>query len=180
MSKPEKKIWGLLAEFETTKAVYHACESCRDEGFTKWDSYTPFPVHGLDKAMGLKASFIPWITLVCGLSGAALGMYLQYWVSAVEYTHIISGKPYNSFQAFVPVTFELGILLGGLSTAFGMFFVNRLPTFYHPVFNSDRFAAVTDDKFFIAIEADDPLYDPRKTKKLLKSLGATHVEELEE
>ena len=180
MPKQENKIWGILAEFDTPKSIYEACEKCRDEGFSKWDSYTPYPVHGLDKAMGLKASFLPWISLIAGLTGAALGFILQYWASAVAYTHTISGKPFNSFQAFIPVTFEMGILIGGLATAFGMFFINRLPTYYHPVFNSERFAAVTDDKFFIAIEAEDPLYDARKTKKFLKKLGATHIEELEE
>jgi hypothetical protein len=92
MPKSEKKMYGLLAEFDTTQAIYRACETVRDEGYTRWDSYTPFPVHGLDKAMGLKASKVPWISLVCGLSGASLGMYLQYWVAAIAYPLTYGGS----------------------------------------------------------------------------------------
>ena len=180
MPEQDKKIFGLLAEFDTPQAIYHACEEVRDAGYTKWDSYTPFPVHGLDKAMGLKASKVPWVSLVAGVTGASLGMILQWWIATSGYETVISGKPFFSFQAFVPVTFELGILFGGLGTALGMFHFNRLPQYYHSVFNSERFKAVTDDKFFIGIEADDKLYDARKTKKLLKKLGATHVEEVED
>ncbi len=174
------KPFGLMAEFDTAQAVYHACEKVRDEGFTRWDSYTPFPVHGLDKAMGLPRSRLPWIVLVMGLSGAGLGMLLQWWVSAVAQPLIISGKPLFSWQAFVPVTFELGVLFGAFGAVFGMFGLNRLPQYYHSVFNSERFSRVTDDKFFIAIEASDPKYDEKKLKKLFKGLGATHIEVVED
>ncbi len=180
MPESDKKIYGLLAEFDNAQDIYRACEQVRDEGYSKWDSYTPFPVHNLDKAMGLPASKVPWISLIAGLTGAGLGMLLQWWISTTAYPTVISGKPFFSFQAFVPVTFELGILFGGLGTALAMLHFNRLPQYYHSVFNSERFKAVTDDKFFIGIEAEDPKYDARKTKKLLKKLGATHVEEVED
>jgi len=180
MAENDKKIFGLLAEFDTPQEIYHACEQVRDEGYTKWDSHTPFPVHNLDKAMGLPASKVPWVSLIAGLTGAGLGMLLQWWISTTAYPTVISGKPLFSFQAFVPVTFELGILFGGLGTALAMFHFNRLPQYYHSVFNSERFKAVTDDKFFISIEAEDPKYDTRATKKLLKKLGATHIEEVED
>ncbi|MCA9705216.1 MAG: DUF3341 domain-containing protein [Myxococcales bacterium] len=174
------KIFGLLAEYETPGELYHACEKVRDAGYGAWDAHTPFPVHGLEKAMGLRPSIVPWIVLVMGLSGAGLGFLLQYWSSAIEYPMIISAKPYNSYQAFVPVTFEMGILLGSFGAVFGMFGLNRLPTLYHSLFNSKRFAKVTDDRFFISIEARDPKYDPNKTRELLESTGALTVEEVED
>ncbi len=174
------KVFGLLAEYETPGELYHACEQVRDAGYGAWDAHTPFPVHGLEKAMGLRPSIVPWIVLVMGFSGAGLGFLLQYWSSAIEYPMIISAKPFNSYPAFVPVTFELGILLGSFGAVFGMFGLNRLPTLYHSLFNSKRFARVTDDRFFISIEARDPKYDPQKTRELLESTGALHVEEVED
>jgi hypothetical protein len=175
-----KKMFGLLAEFETAQQIFTACEGVRDAGYQKWDSYTPFPVHNLDKAMGLKASRLPWIALVMGLTGATLGMTMQWWMNAVDYPFIISGKPYFSFQAFAPITFELGILLGSFGAVFGMLGINRLPQLYHSLFNSERFARVTDHRFFIAIETTDPKYDEAATRQLLEGLGATHVELVED
>ncbi len=176
----EKKIYGMLAEFDSTRAIYHACEEVRDEGYKHWDACTPFPVHGLDKAMGLPPSKIPWIVLGMAILGGIAGFTLQWWTTVIDYPILIAGKPMFSWPAFMPVTFELTVLFGAFGAVFGMFGVNRLPTFNHPLFNSERFQAVTDDKFFIAIEARDPLYDKRKTKKLFKKLGATHIELVEE
>lgn len=174
------KVYGLLAEFETPGELYKACEKVRDAGYGAWDAHTPFPVHGLEKAMGLRPSVVPWIVCVMGFSGAGLGFLLQWWTSAVDYPLIISAKPYNSYQAFVPVIFELGILLGSFGAVFGMFGLNRLPTLYHSLFNSKRFSRVTDDRFFISIEARDPKYDPERTRELLESTGALNVEEVED
>jgi len=176
----EKKTWGLLAEFETPQSIYTACEGVRDEGFRHWDAMTPFPVHGLDRAMGLKASKVPWIVLGMAVFGMLAGFTLQWWTTAIDYPIMIAGKPFFSWPAWIPVTFELTILFGSFGAVFGMFGLNRIPTFNHPVFNSERFLRVTDDRFFIAIEARDPLYDAKKTKKLLQKLGATHVEEVDE
>lgn len=174
------KVYGLLAEYETAADLYHACEKVRDAGYGAWDAYSPFPVHGLEKAMGLRASIVPWIVAFMGFTGAGLGFLLQYWTSAVDYPLIISHKPYNSFQAFVPVTFEAGILLGAFGAVFGMFGLNKLPQLYHSLFNSNRFSRVTDDRFFIAIEARDPRYDVEDTRALLESTGAVAVEEVED
>ncbi|MBC8070222.1 MAG: DUF3341 domain-containing protein [Deltaproteobacteria bacterium] len=174
------KIYGLLAEYDTPGELYHACEKVRDAGYAAWDAHTPFPVHGLERAMGLKRSIIPFIVAVMGFSGAGLGFTLQYWASTIAYPLIISAKPYNSFQAFVPVTFELGILLGAFGAVFGMFGINKLPTLYHSLFNSPRFPRFSDDKFFISIESRDPKYDTERTRKLLESTGAAAVEEVEE
>lgn len=176
----EQKVWGLLAEFDTPQTIYTACESVRDEGYRHWDAHTPFPVHNLDKAMGVPASKVPWIVLAMALFGLTAGITLQFWTTAVDYPVMIAGKPFASWPAWVPVSFELTILFGSFGAVFGMFGLNRLPTFHHPLFNSERFERATNDKFFIAVEARDPLFDAKKTKKLLQKLGATHVEEIAE
>jgi Protein of unknown function (DUF3341) len=176
---PNGPYYGILAEFATTADLYHACERVRDAGFTRWDAHTPFPVHGLDKAMGLKRSLLPWIVLVAGLAGAAGGFGLQWWVHARAYPLVISGKPYFAWPAMVPITFELGVLFAAFGAVFGMLGLNRLPMHNHPLFKSKVFERVTDDAFFISIESWDPRFDPSATGKLLESLGARNVELLE-
>ncbi len=180
MSQPdEKKAFGLLAEFETPKALYLACEKVRDAGYKKWDAHSPFPVHGLDKAMGLKPSVLPWIVAVMAVIGGVGGFFLQVWINVSAYPQVISAKPYVSWPAFVPVTFELTVLLSAFGAVFGMFGLNKLPQLYHSLFESDRFARVTDDKFFISIEADDPQFGTQATKELLSQAGAVHIEEVQ-
>jgi len=174
------KTYGLLAEYETSGALYAACEKVRDAGYGAWDAHTPFPVHGLEKAMGMKSSWVPWIVCVMGFSGAIGGFLMQYWMSAVDYPLIISAKPFNSYPAFVPVTFEAAILLGSFGAVFGMFGLNRLPTLYHSLFNSKNFLRFSDDRFFISIEARDPKYGLDKTRTLLESTGALSVEEVDD
>ena len=176
---PSGPHYGLLAEFGTPGDLYRACEKVRDEGFTRWDAHTPFPVHGLDKAMGLKRSPQPWIVLVMGLTGAAAGFGLQWWVHASAYPLVISGKPYFSWPAFIPITFEVAVLFAALGAVFGMLALNRLPMHHHPLFKSTVFERVTDDAFFISIESWDPRFDAAGTRKLLESLGARNVELLE-
>lgn len=176
----KEPIYGILAEFETTASLYHACEKVRDRGFKKWDAHTPFPVHGLDKAMGLGSSKLPWIVLVMALTGGTGGFALQAWINLEAYKMAISGKPYLSWQAFMPVTFELSVLLGAFGAVFGMWALNVLPMWYHAVFKSKRFERATDDRFFITIEARDPKFDASATQAFLKEIGATHVELLEQ
>jgi hypothetical protein len=176
---PKGPHFGILAEFATPADLYHACERVRDEGFTRWDAHTPFPVHGLDKAMGLRRSPLPWIVLAAGLAGLAFGFGLQWWVHVEAYPLVISGKPYNAWPAFIPITFELGVLFAALGAVFGMLGLNRLPMHYHPLFQSKVFERVTDDAFFISIESWDPRFDQTATGKLLESLGARNVELLE-
>ena len=176
---PKGPYYGVLAEFRTPADLYVACERVRDEGFTRWDAHTPFPVHGLDKAMGLRRSPLTWIVLVMGLTGAALGFGLQWWVHASAYPLVISGKPYISSPAFIPITFELGVLFAALGAVVGMLGLNRLPMHHHPLFQSRLFDRVTDDAFFISIESWDPRFDASRTRTLLESLGARSVELLE-
>jgi len=178
-SLPPGDTFGVLAEFPSAAALYHACEGVRDAGYTKWDAHTPFPVHGLEGAMGLRRSPLPWIVLVAGLTGAALGFALQWWVAASAYPLVISGKPFFSWPAFIPITFELGVLFAAAGAVFGMLGLNRLPMHHHPLFRSRVFERVTDDAFFISIESWDPRFDAAATPKLLESLGARSVELLE-
>ncbi len=168
--------YGLLAEYTTAAEIYHACEKVRDAGYAKWDAYTPFPVHGLDKAMGAPPSVLPWIVLVMAITGMTAAITMQGWMMAVDYKYIISNKPYFSWQAYVPVTFELTILFSAFGAVFGMLGLNRLPQHHHELFNSERFARVTDDRFFIAIEATDPKFNLEKTRSFLESTGATAIE----
>ena len=169
---PKGPHYGILAEFATPADLYHACERVRDAGFTRWDAHTPFPVHGLEGAMGLRRSPLPWIVLGMGLMGAALGFLLQWWVHTIAYPLVISGKPFFAWPAFIPITFEVAVLFGALGAVFGMFGLNRLPMHHHPLFRSKVFERVTDDAFFISIESWDPRFDPSATGKLLESLGA--------
>ncbi len=176
---PDGPCFGALAEFATPAALYHACERVRDAGYTRWDAHSPFPVHGLEQAMGLRRSLLPWIILVAGVSGAVLGFGLQWWVHASAYPLVISGKPYFAWPAFIPITFELGVLFGALGAVVGMLAVNRLPMHYHPLFHSKVFERVTDDAFFISIESWDPKFDAAATRSLLEGLGARSVELVE-
>ena len=173
---PSGPRFGALAEFASPADLYHACEAVRDAGYTRWDAHAPFPVHGLERAMGLKASRLPWVVLVMALGGALAGIGLQGWVSAIAYPLVISGKPFFSWPAFVPVTFELAVLGGALGAVFGMLAINQLPTLYHPLFGSTRFEKASDDGFFVSIESWDPKFDARETVDLLRRLGATQVE----
>ncbi len=172
----QNREYGVLAQFSDPTALTDACMEVRREGFQRWDAHTPFPVHGLDRAMGLKRSMVSAFVLVLGLSGAAAGMLMQWWVSSVAYPLVISGKPFFSWPAFIPITFECGVLGGAVGAIVGLVALGRLPQHHHALFNSERFAQVTDDAFFISIEADDPGYDSEKTPELLRELGASHVE----
>lgn len=176
----QQKIFGVVAEFNSSAEIFHACEKVRDNGFKNWDAHTPFPVHGLEKAMGLKPSILPWMVLVAGITGGSLAFFFQWWINVVDYPLVISGKPFFSWQAFIPVTFEVTVLFSALTAVFGMFAINKLPQFYHPVFRSNRFARVTDDKFFISIEATDPKFSVETTSALLKAAGAVSVEVVEQ
>lgn len=174
-----EKHFGVLAEFTTPGEILEAAERVHAEGFRHFDCHTPFPVHGLDKAMGLAASKLPWIVLTGGLTGGSLGLLFQWWINVVDYPIIIGGKPFFSYQAFVPVTFELTILLSAFGAVFGMLGLNRLPMWYHPVFRSAHFKRASDDRFFISIEAKDPRFDVNRTRQFLESIGGRNVTVLE-
>ncbi|HEY2293984.1 MAG TPA: DUF3341 domain-containing protein [Thermoanaerobaculia bacterium] len=175
-SLPPGELFGALAEFATPAELYHACEGVRDAGYTRWDAHTPFPIHGLERAMGLRASRLPWVVLVTAVLGAVSGMGLQGWVSTIAYPLVISGKPFFSWPAFIPITFELGVLGGAFGAVLGMLAFNQLPTLHHPLFASARFERASDDGFFISVESWDPQFDRDRTMDLLRRLGAKEVE----
>ena len=168
--------FGILAEFANTGDLLKAATKVRDAGYKKFDVYSPFPIHGMDDAMGLKPSKLGWIVLGHALLGFVGAVALMVWTSAIDYPINISGKPYINAPAFVPVTFELTVLLSAFGAVFGMFFLNDMPKHYNPLFNSERFARVTDDKFFLCIESSDQLFEAEKTTHFLNEIGATHTE----
>ena len=172
----EKKVYGLLAEYANPAKILRAAKLVNRAGYKKYDAYSPFPIHGMDDAMGLKNSKLGWIVLSHGLLGFAGGLTLQIWTSSIAYPINIGGKPFVNIPSFIPVTFELTILLAAFGAVFGMFFLNNMPKHYNSLFNSDKFARVTNDKFFICIEADDDMFSHEETIKLLKEAGATDIE----
>jgi len=173
------EIFGVMAEFATPRDLLHAAEKVRAEGYVNVDAYSPFPVHGLDRALGVPGSKVPWIVLAGAITGGIGGLLLQWWTSAVDYPIKIAGKPFFSIPAFVPVTFELTILLSAFAAVFGMLFLNRLPQPYHPVFKHSTFKRASDDRFFLAIEATDPAFDADTARRVLEAAGGAHVEVLE-
>ena len=170
----------LLAEFDKPEAIMHAAEKVRDAGYEKWDVHTPYPVHGMDAAMGLGDSRLGWLVLVMALSGLATAAALMIWANGIEYPIIIGGKPPISIPSMIPICFELTILFSALGCFFGMLGLNNLPRHHHPVFESDRFKAFSNDKFFISVEATDSQFDVAQTRRLLEGLHPTHVELVEE
>ena len=170
---------GLIATFETAPALYHAAEQVRDAGFRHWDCITPFPVHGLDKAMGLKRSIVPRISLVGGILGFFTGMSMIWWTGAVDYPLIVGGKPMFSPMFAFPVSYELTILFTAFATIIGMFIVNGLPMHYHPVLKYEHIHRGMDDTFFIVIEARDARFNLAGTKALLEKAGGKAITELE-
>lgn len=180
MSAEKTEIFGVLAEFENPAELIRAAEHVRDQGYKKFDCHSPFPIHGMDQAMGLKRSPLGWMIGILGLSGAGAGYLMQYWMSAVDYPLVISGKPFNSYPAFLPITFGIGVLVGAFMAVFGMFRLNKLPRWHHPVFYSERFSKCSTDGFFLSVEAADVNFDEERTSAFLQSIGATHVESLQE
>lgn len=187
----EPQTWGLLAEYDDPQALLKAAALIRDAGITHWDCCTPFPVHGLDRAMGMKKTILPWLVLGAGLTGLTVAVVMQWYVNSPHtasaeagwvsgYPLVFSGKPYWSLPANIPVIFEVTVLLSSLTAFFGVWALSGLPRLHHPLFTSRRFRRVTDDKFFLVIEAQDPKFDRDRTLELLKETTPSVVEELKD
>ena len=170
--------YGLLAEFETAADIMHAAEKVREAGYRRWDVYTPFPIHGMDDAMGIKNSKVGWFTFFGGLTGITAGYTMIWWMNAFDYALTVGGKPLFSPIFSFPVAYECTILLAAFGSLGGMLFLNRLPRWYNPLFSSERFKKATHDKFFLAIEATDPKFNDTETRKLLQDTGSKHIEEV--
>jgi hypothetical protein len=171
-------LYGLMAEFETAGELVAAARRTKEAGFKKFDAYTPFPVHELDEAMDLHDNRVSLCTLIGGLVGCAGGFGLCSWVEGVALPLNIGGRPFISVPMFIPITFELTILVGGLTAAISMILLNGLPQPYHPVFNVERFADASRSKFFLCIESDDPNFDRELTAGFLESLGPEEIAEV--
>lgn len=174
----EAPLHAVIAEYGTPKELISASKAVRDAGYRDWDTYTPFPVHGIERAMGIKWTVLPWIVLGAGLSGFATAVWLQWWTNAVDYPWIISGKPFWSIPANVPIMFELTVLFSAITSFVAMLLLNALPLPSHPLDLKKRFARVTDDKFFLVVEARDPKFDEEETRALLQSTNPAVVEDV--
>jgi hypothetical protein len=174
-----EKPYGLIATFETPGALMRAAEQVRDAGFRRWDCITPFPIHGLDKAMGVGRSKVPRISLCGGITGFCTGMSMIWFMDKYDYALTVGGKPFFSPLYAFPVSYELTILFTAFATIGGMFFLNGLPMHYHPVLNYDKIRRGTDDLFFIVIERSDPRFNPDNTRALLARIGGDDITELE-
>jgi hypothetical protein len=177
MPEEHRKIYGLGAEFANAAELMGAAEKVRDAGFNKWDVHTPFPVHGMDRAMGLGKSWLSAPVLVGGATGLLTAVALTCIPSFGIYPMITHGKPYDwtTLPAFFPIIFELTILFSAFTIVFTLMIMTQLPKWYHPVFNWERFKRVTDDGFFLVIEARDPKFNEAKTRQLLEEIGGKHV-----
>jgi hypothetical protein len=170
-----RRLHGLMAEFDDASALVAATSKAHDEGYRRMDAYSPFPIEELHQAMGGHHSRLPLIVLIGGLVGCVSGFVLQYWASAMAYPVNVGGRPFNSWPAFMPVTFECTILGAALSAVLGMLALNGLPMPYHPVFNVARFALASRNRFFLCIEARDRKFDLDATRRFLETLGPREV-----
>lgn len=172
--------YGILAQYDTPAEIMHAAEKVRDAGFRHWDVFTPFPIHGMDHAMGLKHSKVGWFGFLGGVCGYTTGMLLIWFCNALDYPIIIGGKPLFSPWAAFPPSYELTILFTAFGSIGGMMFLNRLPRLHHPLLKHRRFEQATHDKFFLVIETADPKYSEAETRRLLEATGSRHIEMVEE
>lgn len=180
MNEHRPHVYGLVGEFDSPKQLLDAARQVRQAGYHRIDAYVPFPVEGLSEALGLgrKEDLVPLITLIGGLGGGLSGFLFQLWVSASSYPINIGGRPFNSWPAFIPVTFELTVLGASLFAVFGMLALNKMPQPHHPLFNVERFKRASNDKFFLCIEAHDPKFQLEDTARFLQGVSAQHVTEV--
>lgn len=176
----DNKLYGVLAEFKNPKELIDAAKLVNQNGYRRYDTFSPYPIHGMDKAMSLKKSKLGWIVVSHGILGFTGALAMMYWMMVVDYPLNISGKTLMNIPAWIPVTFELTVLLSAFGAVFGMFFLNGLPRLNHPLFSSENFKKVTDDGFFVCIESEDPQFESEKVQKLLKDAGASSIEEVYE
>lgn len=162
----------LIAEFNSAAELFKAAEKLRDSDYKKFDCHSPFPIHGMNGAMGIKRSKLGFIAGGFAVIGFVAAVLLQWWANAVEYPLVISGKPFFSYQTYLPVTFALAVLLAALASVIGMLALNKLPRWNHPIFSSELFEKFGDNGFFVTVELTDPKFDEQKTSEFLKSIGA--------
>jgi hypothetical protein len=177
--KTDHPIYGLMAEFDNPSDLVAAARKTYELGYRRINGYSPFPIEELSDAIGFHKTGLPLLVLIGGIVGGLAGYLMQFYLSAVEYPINVGGRPYHSWPSFIPITFETTILGAALTTVLGMLALNGLPQPYHPVFNAPRFALATRDRFFLAVEARDPLFEYEKTKEFLQTLGPREVFDVE-
>ena len=175
----EPRLYGVIAEFTNPTDLVHAIEETRRAGYRRMDAYTPYPIEEVSEALGHHWSALPLIVLVGGILGGSGGYLLQYWTSVIDYPLNVGGRPYHSLISFVPVIFESTVLVAALFAVLGMLALNGLPMPHHPVFNAPGFALASRDRFFLCIEAVDPLFDRQKTRNFLERLEPYAVSEVD-
>ena len=174
-----RELYGLMAEFANPDQLVHAAERVYAEGYRDIDAYAPTPIHGLAEAVGMRSTKVSMVVLIGGLIGACTGFGLCFFMAALAYVHNTGGRPVNSWPAWIPITFEVTVLLGSFSAVLGMLIMNGLPRPYHPVFNVPSFVRASDDRFFLCVEATDPKFDLEATADLLHRLDAYEVTEVD-
>ncbi|MEM7145473.1 MAG: DUF3341 domain-containing protein [Verrucomicrobiota bacterium] len=180
-TRAHARPYGYIGEFDSARAVYEAAKKMRDAGYKKWDVHSPYPIHGMDEAMGLGKSILSWLVFFGGATGFFTAVVLAGFTQISLYPTIVQSKPanLNTIPAFFPIMFELTVLFSAFTVLFGILVLNQLPRFNHPLFNSKRFLRFSDDGFFISVEVGDPLYSTEGTPEFLESIGATAVELVE-
>ena len=177
---PRARLHGVIAQFESPAALIEAARQARAAGYRKMDAFTPYPIEELAHALELPRTKLPILVFAGGAIGCATGLAMQWFATAVHYPLNVGGRPLASWPSYIPITFELTVLFAAFAAVLGMLGLNGLPMPYHPVFNVPGFALASRDRFFLCIEAADPLFDPPKTKDFLASLGAREVMEVED
>lgn len=179
MREDAKNIHGIVAEFESPQELVNAAHAAYKAGYRNMDAYSPFPIEGLAEAIGFHSNRLPWLVLGGGITGALGGYGLAYYTSVISYPINVGGRPFHSWPAFIPVTFETTVLFAAFTAVLGMLALNRLPMPYHPIFNSERFALATADRFFLCLEAIDPKFEHDKAWKFLEGLSPHTLSDVE-
>lgn len=172
-------LYGVIAEFETPGDLVHAARKVYEQGYRRINGYSPYPIEELSEAIGFTHTSLPLIVFIGGVLGGLAGFGMQYYMEVIDYPLNVGGKPYNSWPAFIPITFECIVLAAAFSAVLGMLILNKLPQPYHPVFNVPNFAMATNDRFFLAVEANDPKFEHAKVVSMLRDLKALNVSDVE-
>jgi hypothetical protein len=172
-------IYGVMGQFDRPSTLVAAAREAYEAGYRQINGYSPFPIEELTEAIGFKRTTLPLIVLAGGIIGGVGGFLMQYWMEVVDYPINVGGKPFNSWPAFIPITFECTVLVAAFSAVLGMLALNKLPQPYHPVFNAPNFALATRDSFFLVIEAKDPKFNHDEVVQFMKSVEAREVADVE-
>src|SRR5436190_9763544 len=179
MKNKHPHLYGVMAQFDNPSQLVAAARETYAAGYRQINGYSPFPIEELTEAIGFRRTALPLIVLIGGIVGALGGFFMQYWIEVIDYPINVGGKPFNSWPAFIPITFEMTVLFAAFSAVLGMLILNKLPQPYHPVFNAPNFALATRDRFFLAVEANDAKFNHDEVVALMKSLSPLDVADVE-